>query len=295
MRLNLGRLGLVLVTVIGLLGLYKHVVSAADKIKADELVAKYLDALGPADARAAVKSMSVDGNAVGRFVMGGAGQSGGPFTIYSAGHKVTTEMKFETPDYPGEQYAFDGDKRTIGYLTPGQRSWIEDFLNNSGEPVSEGLLDGELSTAWPLYDWQERKARLDSDGLKKVDGKEYYRLTYHAKKGGGDLKIYIFFDPQTFRHMKTIYNLQGQAQMGTSPSQSSAGSGVNVTLEENFGGFTNVNGLMLPTQWMLKFTQEGSGNGNSIIQYDMTVGKIVPNADVSAKTFRVAQSTTARK
>jgi hypothetical protein len=45
-----------------------------------------------------------------------------------------------------------------------------------------------------------------------VDGKELLRVNYHPHHGSGDLKIYLFFDPETFRHVKTIYTQQSQAQ-----------------------------------------------------------------------------------
>ena len=259
----------------------------AEKIEADEIVSKHLDAIGPESARAAVKSLSVEGNMQVRYLMGGTGEAGGPFTLISTGHKLSFAAKFNMTNYPGELFAFDGDKKSVGYMTPGQRSQLEDFLNNNGEIVQEGLIAGTLSTAWPMYDWQSRKAKLDSDGLKKEEGKELYRVTYHPRHGGGDLKIYLFFDPSSFHLVKIIYTEHVAPQMGTSPGLSSSGGLARLTLEENFGGFTNLNGLMLPTQWSMKYSSEGAGYGTSILEYDLAVGKIQPNADINGQTFRV--------
>jgi hypothetical protein len=276
------------IAVVGFIG---PSVPASDKPKTEDLVSKHLDALGTAEARAAVKSIDVEGKLLTKFLRGGSGEAGGPFAMVSTGHKVLMEAKFDQPTYPGESFAFDGEKKSIGFIIPGQRSQLEDFLNNNGEVVAEGLIGGTLTTAWPLYDWQARNARIDVDGIKKVDGKELLRVTYHPRHGTGDLKIYLFFDPETFRHVKTIYTEQSEAQMGVSSDRSSmgglGGGGASLRLEEDFGGFAKVNKLMLPTQWTIKYNQEGVGGGSSMVQFDMNISKIQANPDVNDVTFRV--------
>jgi len=287
MRKTLFSFSLLLAAAIVLAGFTSPSVPASDKPKAEELVGKHLDALGTAEARTALKSLNVEGNLMTKFLRGGSGATGGPFAMVSEGHKIIMQAKFDQPTYPGESYAFDGNKKTIGFIVPGQRSQLEDFLNNNGEVVQEGLIGGTLSTAWPLYDWQSRNARLDVDGLKKVDGKELFRVSYHPRHGTGDLKIYLFFEPETFRHVKTIYTEQSQAQMGSTPGMSSVGGGANLTMEEDFGGFTKVNKLMLPTQWTIKYNQEGLGSGSSMVEFDWNISRIQANPDISGVTFKI--------
>jgi len=278
--------------VVALAGIAVTSAPAGDKPKAEEVVAKHLDAVGSSEARAALKSLNVEGNFFEKFLMGGAGQSGGPFAMVSTGHKLVMQAKFNMPDYPGESYGFDGEKKSIGYVLPGQRSQLEDFINNNAEVIQDGLLGGTLTTAWPLYDWQDRKARIDVDGLKKVDGKELLRVTYHPRHGGGDLKIYLFFEPDTFRHVKTIYTQDTQGQMGSSVDRGTlagagGGAGGNLTLEENFGGFAKINNLMLPTQWSLKYSQSGIGSGASMMQIDTVIDKIQANPNVTGVVFKI--------
>lgn len=287
MRKTLFSFSLLLASAIVLAGFTGPSVPASDKPKPEELVSKHLDALGSTEARAALKSLNVEGNLLTKFLRGGSGAAGGPFAMVSEGHKIIMQAKFDQPTYPGESYAFDGSKKTIGFIVPGQRSQLEDFLNNNGEVVQEGLIGGTLSTAWPLYDWQSRNAKLDVDGLKKVDGKDLIRVSYHPRHGTGDLKIYLFFEPETFRHVKTIYTQQSQAQMGSTPGMSSVGGGANLTMEENFGGFAKVNKLMLPTQWTIKYDQEGLGSGSSMVEFDWSISKIVANPDISGVTFKI--------
>jgi hypothetical protein len=291
MRKTLFSFSLLVTAAIVLAGFTGPCVPASDKPKAEELVGKHLDALGSTEARTALKSLNVEGNLLTKFLRGGSGTAGGPFAMVSEGHRLIMQAKFDQPTYPGESYAFDGNKKTIGFIVPGQRSMLEDFLNNNGEVVQEGLIGGTLSTAWPLYDWQTRNAKLDVDGLKKVDGKELFRVTYHPRHGTGDLKIYLFFEPETFRHVKTIYTQQSQGQMGSSIDRGSVGgvggAGSNLTMEEDFGGFTKVNKLMLPTQWTIKYNQEGVGSGSSMVEFDWNISKIVANPDISGVSFKI--------
>ena len=272
-----------------LTGLITSAVPASDKPKPEELVSRHLEALGSADARAALRSLNVEGNLLAKFLRGGSGMAGGPFAMVSTGHKILMEAKFDLPNYPGESYAYDGDRKTLGFIVPGQHSQLEDFLNSNPEVLTDGLIGGVLSTAWPLYDWQARKARIDVDGVKKVEGRELLRATYHPSRGTGDLKIYLFFEPDTFRHIKTIYTQQNEARLGASLDRSSmaglSGGEANLTVEENFGGFAPVNHLMLPTQWTLQYNQEGSGS--SLVEFEMNIAKIQANPNTSGVAFRI--------
>ncbi len=291
MRKSVYSFSILFVLAIVVAGLIGSSVPASDKPKPEELISRHLDSLGTADAREALKSLNVEGNLLTKFLRGGSGMAGGPFAMVSTGHKILLEAKFDLPNYPGDSYAYDGDKKTLGFIVPGQRSQLEDFLNNNPEVLADGLIGGVLSTAWPLYDCQARKARIDVDGMKKVEGKELLRVTYHPRHGTGDLKIYLFFEPDTYRHVKTIYSEQSQEQMGTSSNRSSiggaGGAGANLSLEENFGGFARVNGLMLPTQWTLQYNQEGIGSGSSLVEFDMNIAKIQANPNISGVTFRI--------
>ena len=44
------------------------------------------------------------------------------------------------------------------------------------------------------------------EGLKKIDGQELYDLRYRPHKGT-DLDINLYFDPETYRHVETVYTL----------------------------------------------------------------------------------------
>ncbi len=262
-------------------------VSAKDeKIRIEDLVARHLDAIGKQEIRANVKTLVVEGNVRARVISGGAGDTGGPLWLASQGHKFLCSMKFNVINYPGEDFAFDGQKKTLGFVQPGLRSSLETFLDTNGQILAEGLIGGTLSTAWPLYQWQDRQAKLHLEGIKKVDGKELYRVSYEPWHGSTNLKIWLFFDPETFRHVKTIYQQEIPPDLGPSVGRSSGNVTRNV-LEEDFSEFQKVQDEYFPSRWTIKYTQEGKGN--SITLWEMMIGTVQVNSDLSQRRFAVEQ------
>jgi hypothetical protein len=147
-----------------------------------------------------------------------------------------------------------------------------------------------LSTAWPLPHLDERKAKLSLAGLKSVDGQQLYEVQYHPKKSA-DLQMELYFDPTTFRHVKSVYWLTVRPSIvnvpgGPESAGPTGGEGVmlpsgnsetasarqhesHYRIEERFGEFSTVDGLTLPSHYDLRFTQELQtakplpGNGTS--------------------------------
>ena|ERR1017187_8658426 len=103
------------------------------------------------------------------------------------------------------------------------RSAFGNFVFVQDAVIREGLLGGVLSTAWPLLNLDERKAKVSFDGLKKIDGQELYELRYRPHKNT-DLEIHLYFDPQTYRHVETTYSYSvTQSLTAMSPSASGGG------------------------------------------------------------------------
>jgi len=89
-------------------------------------------------------------------------------------------------------------------MSPGQKSPIAEFLFRFNGIMKEGMLGGALSTAWPLLDIQKKQVDMKCRKT-RIDGKELYELEYHPQKGFGNMKIRMYFDPTTFRHVRTDY------------------------------------------------------------------------------------------
>jgi hypothetical protein len=193
---------------------------ADSSIKAEELVAKHLEAIGSADARAAVKTRVVQGAAVYRIVVGGGGRQEGKTGLVSEGQKVRFMVKFPQQDYRGENVVFNGDAMRAAFANSNQsRSPLASFLLAQDVIVREGLLSGTLSTAWPLLNVGDGKPKLTVEGLKKVDGVSAYQVRYEPRKRS-DLDIFLYFDQETFRHIKTVYSISMANNVGASITES---------------------------------------------------------------------------
>ena len=107
---------------------------------------------------------------------------------------------------------------------------------------------------------------------KELDGRRLYRLRYRAKNKQGELEIYLYFDPSSFRHVATVYTWSRAQNLGTTMESSSQQSEVNFKLEERFGDFQRIGGLMLPTTWSLVFEQ--SANATYVWRYKFKVAAV---------------------
>ncbi len=256
------------------------------KLKVEEVVAKHLGSIGTAEARASIKSRLASGTAEVVFRLGGQGTLAGKGQMLSEGRKVRLALSFGSLDYPGEQIVFDGEKVNVGQMRPGQRSPFSAFLYGHDVIAREGLLGGVLSTAWPLLDLVARQPRLDYSGLKKIEGRQLYEVKYKAKKGPGDLQVALYFDPETFRHIRTQYRLVRPASMVTNPTESPSQQDTIYTLTEVFDNFKETEGLILPLSHRLDLTIEAQ-NATIMTHWSFTVTGIAHNQPMDPKSFTI--------
>ncbi|MGA2263499.1 MAG: hypothetical protein ABSH28_18945 [Acidobacteriota bacterium] len=182
-------------------------------------MAKHLGSIGTAEARASIKSRLASGTAEVVLRVGGQGTIFGKGQLLSEGRKLRLAFTFGSSDYPGEQIVFNGERVDAGQVRPGRRSSLSTFLYSYDVIAREGLLGGVLSTAWPLLDLDARQAKLDYSGLRKIEGRQLHEVKYKAKKNPGDLQVALYFDPETFRHVRTQYHMvRPQAWPQTRPN-----------------------------------------------------------------------------
>ena len=228
-------------------------VSAQEKLKVEDVVAKHLEALGSPEARN--KSRIIQGTAVGTFRLGGSGSAEGGAVIASQDVKNLVSIVFGSTDYPYERVGYDGKTVTTGELTPGVRSKLGIFFMRHEMPVRDGLLGGVLSTAWPLLDVAARNPKLKYSGVKKVGDRKAYALTYEGKNSGG-LKTTLFFDAETFQHFRTEYEKRQIQAMPNQPSVTQQQGDSVTRLVEEFADFKEEGGLMLPHQYKITLSIE---------------------------------------
>lgn len=199
--------------------------SPPDKMKPEELVAKHLAAIGSAEALTAAKSRVIVGEAKVINRSRAVREIAGVAQLASEGDKVVLAMIFNTSGYAYEKAGYDGQKMTVALMeTTGQRSALDDFLMSQEAIFKQGLVGGVLSSAWPLLNLESKNPKLSYAGTKKMEGREVHELKYRPNKGGGDMQISLFFDGETFHHVRTEYQYTISARMGARPSTAPVGS-----------------------------------------------------------------------
>jgi hypothetical protein len=148
-----------------------------------------------------------------------------------------------------------------------------------------GLLGGTLSSSWPLADLNVREVKLDGGGTKKVEGKECYVVEFRPKKGS-ELNIKLYFDTQTFQHVRTAYERVISARMGLDPNQSARIRETRHTMYEDFFDYRKESGLMLPHGYKIYLSVDGN-TGTSEQEWVFTLNQFSFNQKIDPKSFNV--------
>jgi len=248
-------------------------------------VARHLDSIGTAEARAAIKSRVVQGKLTFKVLVGGGGEIQDTWGRVSEQRKSNFVMRFGSGDYRGEQFVFDGNKTYVAANTASHvRSLFGDFIHSQDYIVKEGLLGGELSTGWALEQLEENRPKLVYAGLAKVDGRPVHDLEYHSRKSS-DMTIHLYFDAETFQHVKTLYSMAFAPNVGRTITSSVNQQEVRYTIEERFGNFKTADGLTLPTTTSIEYTQELQNGRTVAFHWDMTADRIIENVSLDPKNF----------
>jgi hypothetical protein len=256
------------------------------KISIEELVAKHLESIGTAEARAAAKTRFAAGavTLVGRVGRGGKAEGMG--AIASEAPRVRYGMRFSAPEYPSEQMAFDGKRVAAGFLPEGKRSNLALFLEQQEMPLREGLLCGVLSTSWPLLRLEQLQPRVEYKGLSKIEGRQLHKVSYRARKGASDLRVSLYFDPANFHHVRSEYEFQIGARLGVGANNSNVVTESYYKLSEDFDDFRTVDALNLPHKYRLQLSVNAS-TGTVIYDWTLTVQEVSHRETFDDQTFTI--------
>ena len=268
-----------------LASLYNPIVHADDKLKPEDIVAKHLEAIGSPEDRASVKTRVILGTS--KYVRHGTGggTTEGRMVLASENEKYMLGMKFGVPGYDVESVGFDGKELTVGYVSPGVRSPLENLFRNNESTFKHGLLAGTLSSSWPLLAISDEKAKVKYAGLKKVDGASLHQLKYQPRKGF-DLEVSLFFDSVTFHHVRTEYSRVVSANIGSGGVDSSASPReTRYKLVETFSDFKKEGNLTLPHEYRIQL--QIRGNAEIHDEWTVTLKDFVFNQPIEPKDFVV--------
>ena len=270
-------------------------VADAQKIKPAELIEKHLQSIGSAETRSAVRSIMAVGTSSATFKGRGTGVTEGIVVIASQGNRNMIGMKFNNPDYQFEKMGYDGRNFSVGFAKPGVRSVLGGFLRVNEKTFKKGILGGALSTSWELLNYDEKIGKLRYRGKSKGrDKRPLYKFDYNLRKGS-DLEVTLFFDAETFRHVKTEYSrvfssglgrIAGNNQSAARVDNSAQQSETRHKLTETFGDFKPVNGLTLPHAYDI-YLEIQTGNGNTKDHFTMKLQQFVFNQNFEDDQFRM--------
>ena len=260
---------------------------AVDKMKAEDVLAKHLESIGPAEERASAHSRVVVGSSRMTFnARGSVGTIEGRMILGSISRKILFATSLPSSDYPGDKFGYDGKKFTVGYLKPGRRSTLESFMLIHDVIFKEGLIGGTLSSAWPLLNLSERKAKLEYAGTEKIGTRLAHKLRYSPDKGS-DLEVTLYFDTETFRHLRTQYDrLVGARLSGGGIDNQTSQRATRYKLTEDFSDYKQEGKLNLPHNYKVELFIDTS-TGTSTHKWEMNFTDFTFNQDIDEKGFNV--------
>jgi hypothetical protein len=260
--------------------------SSAEKIKAEEVVAKHLESIGTAKARATVSTHIISGTAQVIIRTTPPGQAVGKAVLASEGVKQLFGMSFPSPVYPREQLGFNGSSFMAAFATPGARSGLGNFLMLHDAIFKQGLMCGALSTAWPLLNLAAHPAQLEYQGTKKMDDRVLHQLNYMLR-GNSDLKVTLFFEQETFRHVRTEYERTVSAPMGKVEYTNIQERDARYKMIEEFSLFKPEGGLMLPHIYTIKVSID-TVNGTYLAEWTIKLTQFEFNQKIDQSAFNVS-------
>lgn len=197
-----------------------------------------------------------------------------------------------TNDYSTDKFSYNGKDVKTNYIRPGVRSVLSGFIYSYPELLKEGLLGGTLLSSWSLLNTDERKPKLSFDGTKNIDGKETYVLSY-SPKGASDLTIKMYFDTNSYQHVRTQYSRIIAARQGSTVDSSAGESSDRFSVVEDFSDYKDLGGLNLPSSYKLSYSYssnaalQASRNANREIEWTFKVTNYSYNQPLDANTFDI--------
>lgn len=227
----------------------------AQKLTPEEIVKRHKEA---AFAGAAPEPGLNAGGTCRASSLMGAGTVDGTFELTSAADRSRFDLRFGIPTYEGESIVFDGRVVDVGFAQrrTNTRSALGSFLSTYSLIVSDGLFGGVLNRRWPPRDLEARGMKLSSDGLKKLDGVELHRVRYRVSRNQGDLTVHLFFEPDTYRHVASVY-AASRSQEASALQSTALQADERFTVSEKFSDFETTPSGAVPKRWIVHYTRTG--------------------------------------
>jgi hypothetical protein len=249
---------------------YAEPPNANSELTPEKLIAEHIKSIGEPTTLSSVNSRAFFGSTDVEFVQGMFGSiKNGASSFISDGEKLQIVMRYGDLNYPAEYFAYNGDNVSVGYISPGQRSPLADFLFRFNGVMKMGFIGGTLSLSWPLLDADGIEYKLKYKKVKVKDSelykerRELHRLEWpmHMLR---NVKIKMYFEPDTFHHVRTDYVVRIQEDISVTRSFDIMSKNIVpesiYTLIERFEDYKKVSGMTLPHKYSIEYTLEGQGH-----------------------------------
>ncbi len=213
----------------------------------DEVIARYLEAIGGRDKLDAVKSMKMTGK-----------------VLMHGGMEIPMTAEIKRPNKMRMDFTFQGMTGTQAY--DGKNGWsIMPFAGKTDpekmSPDQVKLMEDQADIDGPLVDYKKKGHKVELIGKEDLEGTEVYKLK--VTKKGGDIEHH-FLDAEYFLPIK----VKGKRKI----------MGTEVEFETTLGDYKEVNGLLLA----YSIEQRGGDMGpGSTINFE----KVEVNVDITDDRF----------
>lgn len=270
------------VALLAIFGLVPYV--AGQKLTAQEIISKHLDSIGTAEKRALFKSIVVTGEVDRKHITRKSQPTNGRIVLASDGNKLFIGMNLNGTEDPQERFIFDGSKSAVGLANVGGRSLLGNFIQSNSVLLSNGLLSGTLGSSWIFLNY-DGKGKISTSGTKKIGGREAYGISF-SPKGGSDIDIKMYFDQETFRHVRSEYSATRSASQGRTIDESARNRETRMKLTEDFSDFKEKDGMTLPSKYKIFYSYAGQ-NDTTEIEWTSTISEFAVNQKLDAGTFAI--------
>ena len=227
-------------------------VNAQDQ-KAEDVITKNFAAIGTAEARAAIKNQLAVGASEFKAKLP-ATTGGGKAIVVSNLNNFYFLVSLNSKEYPFEKIGYFDGKTSLPFVTAGTRSPLGAFIAEHERILSDGIFGGTISGRWGMLDKDKRKGKLMYGGQKKVDGRAVHMLEYYPADGGSaEFVIRMYFDAETYLHVRSDYRHEISAKQDTFGTLGRM-AGAKLVLTEDFSDFKVTNGLNLPYTYKATFS-----------------------------------------
>ncbi len=229
----------------------------AQNLTSDQIFEKHLESIGSKEKRGTLNTLIAAG--LGEFesrrpLMKGGGKA----VVVSDPANLYYMMGFNSNDYPFEKVGMFGNKISLPFISAGNRSLLGSFLNEHPKVLSDSLFCGSMSLRWITDVASNKKLKMKSAGLKKVDGRQLRAVdVLSSTLGSDDFKIRLYFDAENFRHVRSEYRREIHVERIVFGQQNQQASS-RLDLTEEFSDFKEVDGLTLPYHYRVTFSSNSN-------------------------------------